>query len=236
MWHSKKEIYVKDISNQKFNRMTAVKFLGKNKHNHNVWLFRCECGTFKACEEYSVRSGRTKSCGCFNYENLKSGNNRRKHGKHETRLYRIWKGIHARCDHPIGKSQCYKNVFYCDEWKDFEPFYEWSMSHGYQDNLSIDRIDNDKGYSPDNCRWVTMKQQADNRRTSRFVTFNGRTQTVTDWMQEFGFTQASFYRWVDEGLTDEQVIERFSKKRRTAVDNSTTLMGSTLPGARRFKR
>lgn len=198
---------MKDISNQKFNRMTAIKFLGKNKHNHNVWLFRCECGAFKACEEYSVRSGRIKSCGCLNYENLKSGNNRRKHGKHGTRLYRIWKGIHARCDHPIGKSQCYKNVFYCDEWKNFEPFYEWSMSHGYQDNLSIDRIDNDRGYSPDNCRWVTLSQQSINKKTTRFIQYKGYIKALSEWVSIYQFNRINFYRRVEKGDSDEDALE-----------------------------
>ena len=219
---------MEDITGKQYNRLPAVKYIGKDKHRHNRWLFRCECGNYKIYEDFAVKDGRTKSCGCYNKEILKSGVCRRKHGMNGTRIYRIWKGIHNRCntDNPNDKNyKWYKDVSYCDEWQKFEPFYKWAINNGYKDNLSIDRIDNNKGYSPDNCRWVTMKQQANNRRTSRFVTFNGRTQTVTDWMQEFGFTQTSFYRWANEGLTDEQVIERFSKKRRTAVDNSTTLIG-----------
>lgn len=155
---------MKDISGQKFNRLTAIRYVGKNKHRHNVWLFQCECGNLKEIEDHAVISGHTLSCGCYNREILASGDCRRQHGMHGTRIYRIWKGIHSRCNHPVGKSRCYKDISYCEEWEHFEPFYEWAIKNGYREDLTIDRINPYGNYEPSNCRWATWEEQAQNKR------------------------------------------------------------------------
>lgn len=116
----------------------------------------------------NLLSGNTKSCHICG----KVAKGRHKiHGGYETRLYRIWCGMKGRCKNPTNKA--YKDyggrgITICDEWdKDFSAFRDWALGHGYEDWLSIDRVDNDKGYSPDNYRWATAKEQSNNRRPKR---------------------------------------------------------------------
>lgn len=112
-----------------------------------------------------------------------------KDGRKNTRLYRIWENMKTRCynDHSAQyKDYGARGITVCDEWKDnFQAFYNWSISHGYADNLTIDRKDNNAGYSPDNCRWATMVEQCNNRRNNHIVTINGQGKTLREWSEQF---------------------------------------------------
>ena len=113
---------------------------------------------------------------------------RKTHGMYNTRLYDIWVNMKQRCFNP--NDQAYQNyggrgIAVCDEWKDdFQAFYDWSVSNGYQDGLSIDRINNDGNYSPENCRWTDRNVQNRNRRNNHKITYNGVTKTVVEWAEE----------------------------------------------------
>lgn len=164
----------------KYNRLTAIKEIGY-KNKRDMWFFQCDCGRTTIASRYQAITGRKKSCGCYLYDVLKSGDNRRQHGMCGTRLYRIWQGIHIRCNHPTGKNSCYKNISYCQEWAQFEPFYEWAINNGYDDSLTIDRIDSNGNYEPSNCRWVTWEVQANNTSQVRHITYKGETHTMSEW-------------------------------------------------------
>ncbi len=178
-----------DLTGLKFGKLTVIErttdYISPSGNKIARWLCKCDCGNLSKINGASLKRG-TSSCGCLQKEMVRT--RRTKHQKSGTRLYRIWKGIQTRCYNPNHHSYKHyggegKGV--CDEWRDFAPFYEWSMSNGYEDKLSIDRIDNSKGYAPDNCRWVSNKTQQNNTRRNHFITYNGKTQTLSQWAEEY---------------------------------------------------
>jgi len=153
---------ISDIAGKKFGRWTVLAKQGNNSRGGAIWLCRCACGTERGVLGSDLRKGKSSSCGCEGSRTT-IGMRMKKHGMTGTRLYRTWKGMHARCNHPRWVNHFGKGITVCDEWATFEPFQKWAMSHGYADNLTIERRDNAKGYGPENCEWATMKTQARNR-------------------------------------------------------------------------
>uniref|UniRef100_A0A6H2A0Y7 HNH endonuclease n=1 Tax=viral metagenome TaxID=1070528 RepID=A0A6H2A0Y7_9ZZZZ len=195
-----------DLIGKKFGRLTVIERLESDKLGRLYWKCKCECGNFTSVLGLSLRYNHTKSCGCLKEEKSKTSN--LKHGKTKTRLHGIWVNMRERCHNKNNyKYEDYggRGIEICHEWDDFMVFYEWSMSNGYQDNLTIDRIDNDGNYEPFNCRWTTMKVQNTNKRTNRNIEFNGKTQCITEWAKELNIplsTRISKYNMdIDKALT-----------------------------------
>ena len=167
-----------DLIGQKFGRLTVVEFAGVKK-NGARWKCVCDCGLTVIATGANLRNGNTKSCGCLRREMVaEMGHKNRKHGEghgNYTRLYSIWCGMRQRCNRPTHHAyDLYggKGVKVCDEWNDYAVFKEWAMANGYADDLSIDRIDPDKGYEPENCRWITPSEntaRANKNHTTRKV-------------------------------------------------------------------
>ena len=172
-----------DLTGQRFGRLTALDRAGTSGGGSATWRCLCDCGKETVVIGSSLRSGFTRSCGCLSAEKI--GERSYKHGGTNTRLYSIWSGMIERCHNP--KHKGYKNygargIVVCAEWKtNFASFQEWALSNGYAEDLTIDRIENDKPYGPDNCRWISLSAQQHHKRDNHLITYNGETHTLTEW-------------------------------------------------------
>ncbi len=168
----------------------------------------CECGAVVSVRRDHLRSGRTQSCGCYRRE--VSIERFTVHRGQATRLYRIWKNMKARCGNPnVPNYKAYgaRGIRVCQEWvDDFEAFRDWALANGYREDLSIDRIDNDGPYSPDNCRWASAQHQAVNRSSSHFVTVGGADFCLSDAAKLLGVRYETLRTAYQQGK-HEQVID-----------------------------
>lgn len=159
-----------DMTGQPFGRLLVIEECGRDSRGEALWRCRCECGNVVTVLGSNLRNEHTTSCGCYKRE--RAAEDRKKHGMCKTRLYAIWAHMLVRVGVHKGSSEKDKHnyqdrgITVFDEWLVFENFRDWALSHGYKDGLQIDRRDNDKGYCPENCRWVTPKENTNNRRNT----------------------------------------------------------------------
>ena len=178
-----------DLTGQKFGRLTVVRFDHK-ENGRKYYLCQCDCGNFKIVSNHSLKSENTKSCGCLHKEILTQRNkdNRIHHPENE-RLLRIWRAMLHRCYKETDEHYDYyggRGIKVCDDWHDFEAFQKWALANGYADNLTIDRLDGNKDYCPENCSWATMTVQNNHKSDTKWLTYKGKTQSLSDWCRELG--------------------------------------------------
>lgn len=208
-----------DISGMKFGKLTVIEESGRCKNGGVKWKCVCECGKTTNVDGYNLRYGVTKSCGCGMIKGLEIGWSHKTHGESQTRLYNIWCGIKNRTskstDAKHKKDYYDRGIRICKEWEhSFETFRDWALSHGYKDNLTIDRIDNDGNYCPENCRWTTNYVQSNNRRSNRNYTFNGKTQNISQWARELDISEDMLRdRLVILGWSVEDALLKPSQRR-----------------------
>lgn len=181
-----------DLTGKRFGRLIVLERAATKKHK-TYWRCRCDCGNETSVLADSLRRGSTKSCGCLNRETTPKRpiTMRQSH----LQLYNVWRGIKQRCHNPNYHSyNTYggRGIKVCDEWRNsFDCFAEWADKNGYKIGLEIDRVDVDGDYSPINCRWVDDKKQANNRRNTKYITWNGETKPLSEWCDELKLPYAS---------------------------------------------
>lgn len=178
---------VDDLRGRRFGQLIVTRLHHKSEKGVVWWECICDCGRLKVVRATSLKQGHVTSCGHRLVEAHQT------HGDSKTRLYHIWINMKARCYNPRNISYSRYGgvgITVCDEWRtDFAAFKKWALSVGYNDSLSLDRIDNsvrERGYSPENCRFVGIYEQANNKTNNYHVTYKGRTQTLPEWSRELG--------------------------------------------------
>ena len=164
-----------DLTGKRYGKLIVLKrdtdYISPSGNRSPQWLCLCDCGNQKNVAGASLKRGITQSCGCLHKETWQKIIT--KHGQSGTRLHRIWRGMRVRCydeNHHSYAHYGLKGITICEEWKDnFQTFYEWAIANGYNDGLSIDRIDSNGNYEPSNCRWATYSEQNKNRKSWKKV-------------------------------------------------------------------
>jgi len=213
-----------DITGNRYGRLKVLRYVGRTKRGIALWECRCDCGTIKTIMAGSLRraSWPTRSCGCLQLERART------HGMKRTREWSCWSGMKRRCLDPnnIGyKRYGGRGIKVCQKWlHSFEAFFA-DMGACPSAKHSIDRIDNDGDYRPENCRWATPSEQSRNRRHNRLITAWGRTQALVAWSQETGLnpmTIASRLRkgWLPEAALGTPLLrKRKAGQRRTGLSH-----------------
>lgn len=215
-----------DITGQRFGRLVAIKKAKsriQGAQKRCFWLFKCDCGKEKEIYKNAITRGKVVSCGCYIDENR--GQSVKKHGMESTRLYACWLDMKHRCQYKKSKSgkeyKHYKNyagrgIKVCDKWLDKEfgsiNFINWALNNGYKDNLTLDRIDVNGNYCPENCRWATVKEQANNKRNNHYITIDGITKTLNQWIKQVKMSETTYYNHKRKGMSDKEAL--FTKQDR----------------------
>ena len=198
-----------DLPGSKFGRLTVVERSAKSrKAGHAMWTCLCDCGTFCEVDSYALRHGLTRSCGCLMREWQNASHCT--HGKSGSRLYSIWLGMRDRCNRPGNKYYGHyggRGIKVCFAWDtSFEAFSDWADQAGYNDSLTIDRIDVNGDYCPENCRWATVVEQGRNKRYNRKLQYRGEEKTLGEWAEETGIPIALISSRFSRGWNAERIF------------------------------
>ena len=209
----------KNLIGMKFGKLTVLE-RAENSTHHTRWSCICECGNKTTSHTTSLTSGRSKSCGCLSMEKIKLKNTT--HGDSNSKLFSIWCGMKKRC---YNKKYEHYNVYggkgikVCDEWvNDYICFKTWSLKNGYIEGLEIDRIENDKDYCPENCRWETRKNQMRNRTNTLFLEINGEKKSFAEWCEIYNIKYKLAHARFKKGYSIENVFNITHNDKR--VDNA----------------
>ena len=208
-----------DLTGKKFNKLTVIKRSENAPGGIPVWECKCECGNITIVRGNNLKSGAVKSCGCLS-------KHKKEHKTTDSAVYNTWIKMRNRCNNPNDpayKDYGKRGIKVCSKWEDFNKFEKWCFENGYQKGMSLDRVNNNKGYSPDNCRFTDAKTQANNRRSCKIYEYKGKTQDLQEWCEELNLNYKrmhnriyklnwSFEKAVETPVNENKVSFRFRKE------------------------
>lgn len=209
-----------NLSGHRYGMLAVESFHGWTKSRNAIWRCICDCGNTAMVAAGDLRKKRkngrhgTMSCGCLRKTAPAKANKR--HGMFGTRLYNIWGGMIARCgndNHRSAHNYKHRGISVCEEWRCFEPFMNWALTNGYQDDLTIERTDNNRGYSPGNCKFITMFDQQSNKRSNVALEAEGRVQTKAQWCKELKIDRGTLDSRLKSGWSIQDALFKPVKKR-----------------------
>lgn len=199
-----------DLTGKTFGRLVVLKRV-ENKGQHVAYLCRCQCGKEFVTMSMHLTQGCTKSCGCLQREWVQKGMMpyRTTHGHSKTRLYSIWANMKTRCfNKNVSAYSRYggRGITVCNEWLDFALFEKWALANGYDEKLTLDRVNNDGNYCPENCRWVSVHEQNLNKRSNSCIEYNGEKKTVTEWAKILNIPYRTLKSRIQRGWSIEDAF------------------------------
>lgn len=202
----------------RFGMLEVIERAENSKHGESRWVCRCDCGNTITLTQRQIKEKTKDNCGCVKRKHFNAT-----HGCSNTRLYNTWALMIERCERPTNRAYKYygqRGITVCKEWHDFLEFKAWADATKPNDDYTLDRKDNNKGYSPDNCRWVDKKTQANNRRSNVEIEYKGETHSLTEWCERIGFDYKRVHnRMYKLGWSFEKAISTpVDKRKRNKVE------------------
>ena len=205
-----------DITCQRFGKLIALRKNGQDKWQRNMWLCLCDCGEYATITIGNLTSGNSTSCGCGH-------DGHPKHHDYKNRLYHIWQKMKERCLN--ANCEAYRDyggrgIAVCKEWlDDYVNFKQWALCNGYEETLTIERIDVNGNYDPNNCMWANRKQQSNNKRNNIILKLDGRSQTLSEWSEETGISYSCLRARKVRGWDDYKTLTTPVRKNQTTQNN-----------------
>lgn len=197
-----------NLIGNRYGHLVVEKELPPNRHKEVVWLCRCDCGDTHIATSYNLMRGRTTTCRSCMFARI--AKSQTKHRCEPKRLHEIYTNMKTRCHNPnyvLWHRYGGRGISICKEWEEsFTAFREWALNSGYSENLTLDRIDNDGDYCPQNCKWSTITEQSNNRRNNRYITSSGKTDTMANWARKTGIPYYVLQKRLYDGWSDEEIV------------------------------
>lgn len=221
-----------DLTGGKYNRLTVLG-RAENTGRGVAWICQCDCGNITIVKTQKLKSGLTKSCGCYQRDMMKHRNYT--HGKSKERIYRTWAGMIARCKTKSATGYEHyggRGIKVYDEWNDFVKFYEWAKNNGYDDTMSIERKDVDGNYCPENCIFIPMSEQVNNQKRTHFIEYKNEKHNVVQWAEILSMSDKTLMSRIRAGWSIDRAFNTpVQKHNKTALLNEVTSdEGNTFQG------
>ncbi len=203
-----------NLIGRKFEKLTVIS-QAESRNRKAFWNCKCDCGTASVVRTSSLTSGNTRSCGCLQKEIASlEGKKRYKHGFSSKGLcssgvYKSWSHMKQRCLNENNKSYPRyggRGIEVCEEWIEFENFYKWALENGYKKGLSIERINKDGDYRPDNCKWATSREQNNNKSGNQIILYQGQEKTIGEWAEILNIKYSTLHARIKNGWDVKQAF------------------------------